>query len=157
MTGLRYYRILRDLSREELAEQVGCRAETIYLYERVYGAEGRGRSSTWMDFSACLDVPVQELLKTGFPDIVDRKDRRTIRWSKTANTENPITIYHRTHRLTYLELAQRFGRTTRECGRLACVAPLASKKHIKALASYEGISEKAFLRKYSPKTNNKKG
>ena len=148
MTGLAYYRIQKDLSCKELAEQAGCATGTVCLYEKL-AMEGKGRSSLWMEFSTCLGVPVEELLKTDFPDVIDRKNGRTIRWSKTANPDNPVTIYYRRHRLSYLELAERLGRTTRECARKACAAETPSKKHIKKLAAFEGISEKAFLCEYS--------
>lgn len=149
MTGLAYHRILQDLSCKELAEQVGCTKDSVRLYEKHLAPQKKGRSSLWLAFSDCLKVPVQELLKTDFPDLTDRKNGRTIRWSKTANPCNPITIYYRTHRLSYRELAERLGRTSRECARKACTAQRASQKHIKALTKYEGISEKAFLRKYA--------
>ena len=154
MTGLKYYRIQKNLSSEELAKLTGYTVGSIRLYEKM-AAEGRGRSSLWIAFSDVLGVPVQELLRCDLPEIIDRKNRRTIRWSKTANSNNPITIYYRVHRLSYYELAQRLGNTTRECGRVVCSAPKASPKHIKALARYEGVSEQAFLRKYSPQMNNK--
>ena len=153
MTGLAYYRIQRDLSRKELAELIGCATETVYLYEKL-AQDGKGRSSLWLDFSDCLEVPVQELLKIGFPDVVDRNNGRTVRWSKTANPNNPITNYYRTHRLSYKELAERLGYTSRECGRKACTAKVPLRKHIRALASYEGISEHEFIKKYS---NEKEG
>ena len=154
MVGLAYYRIQNNLTYEDLAKQTGYTPGSIRLYEKL-AAERKGRSSLWLMFSDCLGVSVQELLRTDFPELVDRNNHRIIRWSKTANPNNPITIYYREHRLSYLELARRLGNDSRESGRVVCSRPKASTKHIKALARYEGISEQAFLRKYSPKNYTK--
>ena len=156
MTGLEYYRIKKDLSRKALAEQVGCTESSVRLYERL-ASQGKGRSSLWVAFSDYLGVSVAELLKSDFPGVPDRNNQMYFRKSKTANSENPITVYYRAHRLSYRELAERMGYTTRECGRKACAAERASPQHIRALAEYEGISVSAFVRKYSSNTKEKEG
>lgn len=153
MTGLAYYRIQRDLSRKEFAKQVGSTESNVRAYEEQFAPQGRGRSSLWLAFSDYLGVSVEELLKSDFPDIPDRNNQMFYRPSKTANPHNPVTVYYRTHRLSYQELAERLGRTSRECARKACAAQKASRKHIRALAKHEGITEKAFLSKYSLNVN----
>ena len=155
LSGLAYYRIERDMSRKKLAERVGTTTKTVALYEKL-AWEGKGRSSLWMAFSDCLGVPVQELLKTEFQDVVDRNNGRKLRESRTANSSNPITNYYRIHRLSYQELAERLGKTSREFARLVCASENPQAKYIKALAEHEGISEKAFIRKYSANVSNSK-
>ena len=154
MIGLAYYRIQRDLSRREFAKQVGTTEGSVRTYEERLAPQGRGCSSLWLTFSDYFGVSVEELLKSDYPDIPDRNNQMLYRKSRTANPSNPVTVYYRTHRLSYRELAELLGKTSRECGRKACAAQQASRKHIRTLAKYEGISEEEFIRKYS---NEKEG
>ena len=150
MTGLEFYRIKKDLSRNELAEQVGCVTATVALYEKLV-QEGKGRSSLWLTFSNALGVPVSELMRTDLPELVDRKNGWLNRPSRTANPDNPIAVYRAAKHLTYGEISEIIGCTTREAGRLACAKTTPSKKHIVALARYEKMSPEEFIRKYRRK------
>lgn len=151
MVGLEYFRIKSGLSCQELAQLAGVSSTRVSSYVN-YARKGcgpRGRSHVWLAFSNALSVPVDDLLKTTYPELIDRTNRLKFRDAKTANSANPITQYKLRHCLSLPELAARLGKTSRECARLACAADTPSDKHIQALAAYEGISVYEFLKTYA--------
>lgn len=151
MVGLEYFRIEKNLSCQELAQLAGVPPTCVSSYVNYarQGSGSRGRSHVWLAFSNALTTPVDDLLRSDYPDLIDRTNRLKFREAKTANNSNPITQYKRRHRLSLPELAVRLGKTSRECARLACAADVPSDKHIRALAAYEGISVREFLNTYT--------
>jgi len=151
MVGLEYFRIKRGLSCQELAQLAGVSSTRVFSYVNYArkGGGSRGRSHVWLAFSNALTTPVDDLLRSDYPGLIDRTNRLKFREAKTANNSNPITQYKLRHCLSLPELAARLGKTSRECARLACAADIPADKHIRALAAYEGISVREFLNTYT--------
>ena len=148
MTGLAYHRISQDLSCRELAKKVDCPEGSVRFYEKHLIPQRKGRSSLYIAFSDALGVPIQELLRTDMPQLVDRKSGLIVRPGRTANPGNPIAVYRSRHRLTFKEIAVLLGNTTREAGRLACARAEALEEHIVKIAAHEKLTPKEFTKKY---------
>lgn len=147
MNGVAYYRIKRGLSLATLSEVAGVGIPTMERYESTDG-NYRGNGNVYLRLSDALGVPIVELIRENYPDIPDPTAKRKQLPSRTANPANPITRYREAHQLSFKELAQRLGNTTRESGRKACHRNVPLNEHIEALASYEGITSAEFYIKY---------
>ena len=152
MTGLEHYRIKRCFSRKELAKRANISITTIYSYENCAHC---GNGETYLCLSNVLGVPIDELLRENFPEMKNVTVPRAFRTSVTANQNNLVNAYREANCLSFKALADRLGKTSRECGRQACVAELPLDKHVQALATYEGITPEKFITIYSAKKGKK--
>lgn len=110
----------------------GTMKRSVVLYERVAEVFG---------------VEISQLLQTYDVSELGAHDR-IIYPSRTENLNNCVAVYRRRHGLTLAQLGQRLGGKTRECARQACASDRPPRKHIQALAAYEGVTPEAFCRKY---------
>lgn len=149
MKVLRKHRVDMGISQAELAALANVSYETIRKYEDP-DYSGCGNAEIYLRLSDILVVPIDELLRTDYPETADGLAGHGMRRSSTAVNENPVTVYRNEHKLTFREVASRLGRTSRECGRKACAAKVPLGQHINALAIYEGITPEELLARYSP-------
>lgn len=148
MNGIAYHRIKQNLSKKSLAEAAGITESILVRYERNDDIANR-TVGIYLHLSDALSVKVVDLIRTDYPDLVDRTSMMKALPSKGENLQNPIACYRRIQRLTYEELAFRLGRTTRECGRRICQTATPNAKHLKTLAAREHMTVQAFTKKYS--------
>lgn len=147
MNGVKYYRLMKRLSREKLAALSGVSIPTLGKMENVR-QPGRIYSSNYKKTAKVLCISVDDLIKNDYPD-PKNGPKRSAYPSRTENLNNCISVYRRRHLLTYEKLAFRLGLKTRERARQICADNVPNKKHILILAKYENISAEEFIRKYS--------
>jgi|LSQX01.1.fsa_nt_gb transcriptional regulator with XRE-family HTH domain len=149
MTGVKYYRILNQLSREKLAEITGISIGTIKKMERI-SDPSRICSSNYRRVSKALEVSVEDLIKSDYPDSEDGGPVRAPRKSRADNKCNCISIFRTKKGLTYERLAYYMGFGSRQrAHQLCCSEEDKCEKHIEILSRHENISTKEFKEKYS--------
>ncbi len=154
MVGLAYYRIHEGLSKQKLAEMTELSTFTINKYEH-YASIENGMCCVWMKFSDCLNVSVEELLRTDLPDLEDFTDLRKVgKTSDTVNPNNPIAIYRDQERISFQKLAEQLNVPHKECARQICVRKMPKRKYLETFAQYEHITVNEFIRRYH-NTNTK--
>lgn len=150
MNGVRHYRIQLGLPRSRLAELADVSITTIAAMEQMHEPYGI-YTYNYMKVREVLGAPLDELVRDDYSDREDAGYASVPRESQTENHDNCISVYRNMKKLSFQKLAERLGATSRECGRLACAASEPLEKHIRALAEYEGIWAKDFIKLYSPK------
>ena len=145
MYGIEYQRLRCRFSVREFAKRAGV--SFVYV--------NRACQNPWVisghiaiKLADALGVSIDELVRVYEGEEVDNFSHRAAVRSRTANPGNCLERYRIANRLTFAELARRLGNTSREAGRKACLQEKPLRKHIHAIAKYEGISEEAFREKY---------
>lgn len=156
MSGVKYYRIKRGLSREMLSMIVGISIPTLKKMENSK-IPGTISALKYIKVANALEVTPDELIRSNFPDFGDDFPKRSPYLSKTEDLSNCISVYRRVNSLTYQGLATRLGITSRERARQICSEKIPIFKHLETIARYENISTIDFIKKYSmikEKVNN---
>ena len=146
INGMLYWRKKRRLTAAELAEQAGLSCATIL------GLEHEIRLSTsltvYKSVADALGVTVEMLLKDyDSCELKDGENRRKKTRREFGNSA--VAVYCEKHNLTYSQLADRLGLTSRERARQLCQGETASVKHIKTLAEYEDLTIEDFCELYA--------
>ena len=147
MNGLKYHRLRKRLPQSTLAKQSGVCIPTI---EKIEANEHPDTiyTTTYIKLSDALKVTIDDLLRQDYPDDILENNCKAGYISNTENSNNCITVYRHTRRLTFDALGRRLGKT-RECARKACARARPLHKHIMILAEYENMSIEKFIDKFS--------
>lgn len=94
----------------ETAKAAGITENTLARYERNDDIAQRS-VQIYLNLSDALSVKVSDLIRSDYPDLIDRTSMMKSLPSRGENLQNPIACYRRIQRLTYEELAVRLGRT----------------------------------------------
>ena len=146
MNGIYYWRKKSGLTVSELAELSGLSTTSIRKLEKQISTSTT--LSIYMMIADALGKSVDQLLETYDPHTLNAGESRR-KSSRRALDGNMIALYCRRENLSYQQLADRLGVTSRERARQLCRAQDTPKKHLARLAAYEEISESEFLRRYA--------
>lgn len=148
MTGIKYFRILKQKSREKLAEMTGISIPTLKKMERV-SDPSRICASNYRKVSMALKVSVEDLIRCDYPDPEDGGPVRTSRKSKVDNKCNCISIFRIKKGLTYQRLADYMELGSRQRAHQLCCEENICTKYVEILSRQENISTEEFIKKYS--------
>lgn len=146
INGILFWRKKRRLTAAELAGQAGVSCSTIRSLEQEI------RLSTsltvYKSVADALGVTVEMLLENydtcALEDGENRRKRARREFGNSA-----VAVYCEKHNLTYSQLADRLGLTSRERARQLCQGETASVKHIRKLAEYEDLTIEDFCELYA--------
>lgn len=153
MNGLTYWRCKKRMTRQALATAAKLNHYTLSLIEKK-GFSDATRASTLVSLAEVLGVTVDQLIDQYDGRDLEEGDRGTYSCN-SDNSDNPISVYRREKNLSFKLLAPRLHVTTVEAARQACKRSKPSKKHLKRLSDYEGITIKEFEQKYGGVVNDK--
>ncbi len=146
MTGVHYWRCKRRLTSTALVKLCGVNEKTLRNMEREF--QPAVSLHQYIKVAEALQTSVESIFEI-YPENAlndsDRPDRSGLANSPVVNL---IGQYRKQQNLTYKQLAERYGATSREFGRLLCNAPKPSKAAIKAFADFEKISVEEFEKLY---------
>ena len=148
MNGVKYHRLLSGTKIATLAEITGLSVGTVKNMQRPNKAN-RVSASSYSKVANVLNVPIDELLKEGYPESGVGVHIRALYPSRTGNVRNHIFIYRKEKNMSCQQLADILGLTSRERARQLCSTKVSAKKHLETLAKREGLSIEEFKRKYS--------
>ncbi len=142
MTGVFYWRRERSLSEDQLADLTDVSVWTIQALEKKI--KSTTCFSVYCRIAEVLDVSIENL----FAEYNYPVEKRRGRERKKLDC-NAIAVYCREHNITYQQLADRLGLTSRERARQICRANVVSEKHINRLAKFEGLTAEEFCERYA--------
>ena len=145
MNGIQYCRKKNRMSIKELAGKAEVCPMTISKLEKA--DQIRVSCLTLHRIACALGVTMDDLLKN-YPDELITPSDRTPFPQRTGCPTNCVSNYRLAHNLSHEELGRRLGNRTRSLSQIACKLETPKDKHVKALAAWEGISDKAFREKY---------
>lgn len=145
MTGIQYWRIVKNITPRELATAAGISIWTLLSLEKEI-KESTGLN-VYSGIAAALGVTIEMVISEyDKPDGIVNIRRGKCRKELDGNV---VAVYCKRKNLTFQELADQLGVTSRERARQICRAPEVSKKHISKLAEIEGLSLEEFNVKYA--------
>ena len=148
MTGVKYFRILSQMSREKLAEITGISIPTLKKMEMT-SDPSRICASNYRKVSMALRVSADDLIRCDYPDSKDGGPVRTSRKSRVDNKHNCISIFRVKKGLTYQRLADCMKLASRQRAHQLCCEEKPLTEHIEILAQRENMSTGEFIKKYS--------
>lgn len=148
MTGIKYFRILSQMSREKLAEVTGISIPTLKKMEEA-SDPSRICASNYRKVSTVLGVSADDLIRCDYPDAEDGGPVRTSRKSRADNKYNCISVFRARKGLTYQRLADCMGLGSRQRAHQLCCEEKLLIQHIAILARRENISAGEFIKEYS--------
>lgn len=148
MTGIKYFRILSQVSREKLAEITEISIPTLKKMEKA-SDPSRICASNYRRVSMALRVSVENLIRCDYPDAQDGGPVRTSRKSRADNKDNCISVFRMKKGLTYQRLADCMDLGSRQRAHQICCEGTPLTEHVEVLAQRENISTEEFIKKYS--------
>lgn len=148
MTGVKYYRILNQMSREKLVEITGISIPTLKKMESASDPK-RICASHYRKVSLALQVSADDLIRNDYPDSKGGGPVRTSRKSKVDNKNNCISIFRIKKGLTYQRLADYMKLSSRQRAHQLCCEEKPLTEYIEILAQCENMSAEEFIKKYS--------
>ena len=148
MYGFEYHRDKRHLTQVELAKQAGLALVTIVKLEREIPESTP--SGTIFALASALQISMAETIRI-YPNNALALGDHPVVFSTSGHAGNYLNRYREEKNLTFKELAELIGNSSREAGRIACARPAPLTKHVKALATHEGISVDEFEAQYGDK------
>ena len=149
MTGVRYWRQKRRLSKKVLSEKTGVSPAFIANAEEEISP--MSLFSHYILLAKALDVTIDQLFEKYDDADLSYGDHGTYRAKKRAHSvANCIAEYRIVENFTYQELSSILGITSREGARKICNASSPPSKHIKAIAERENLPVDVFIHRYSP-------
>lgn len=147
MSGFRYWRHKRRLTLQELAQAAGCAPAFLILQERK--ANLSASSALVASVAGALDVTMEELFQEYPEEALEAGDHHGNRSRVGGRPLNAVGRYRLAHNLTYRELADRLGVTSRQSAQALCVSPRPSLRFLERLAALENMTVEEFLCHYS--------
>lgn len=144
MTGLQYYRLLRGMTQEELAQKANLVGATVNRIE--IGFTKNPIASTLLALAIALDCSIEELRRE-YPD--DALASRMARNTRITNEGNVVLAYKNSTRATFASLGK-ILHLSHEGARMVCKHAKAKDKHVLRLAEYEKTSVQKLLDTYLP-------
>lgn len=150
ITGIKYWRRKKRFTRKELSKRAAVSENFITNAEKEISPQTV--FSTYIKLANALSVPLDDLLKEYDDSQLDYCDHATYLFKKKRPPENAncIAKYRIDENLTYQQLSEILGITSREGARKICNSSCPSSKHLKTVAAREGISVEEFLFRYTP-------
>ena len=148
MTGVKYYRILHKLSREKLAALTSISIPTLKKMEDTSNPS-RICASHYRKVSLALQVSVDKLVRSDFPDPNNGGPNRIPRKSKVDNKNNCISVFRLKKGMTYQRLADYMKLSSRQRAHQICCYEKPLTKHVEMLARCQNMSVADFMKKYS--------
>ena len=145
VTGVKYWRFKRHITRKSLAKQSGIVEMTLKDMEEDFFFSRP--SCFYMRIAAALNVTVDDLAQS-YPVSMLAAGDRYVRKSTSANPNNCLAVYKMVHHLNNEQMANLLGLAGRESARKVCERDVPQEKYVKRLAQYEGISEEEFIFRY---------
>lgn len=146
MNGIYYWRKKCGLTVKELAELSGLSIVSIQKLEKQVCKTTT--LSAYMKIADALGRTVDQLLDSYDPHTLNAGESRR-KSSRKALEGNIIALYCRHEDLSYQQLANRLGVTSRERARQLCRTQDAPEKHVSRLAAYEAIPVEEFIKRYA--------
>jgi transcriptional regulator with XRE-family HTH domain len=132
----------------------GMHLSTFKTYENP-DVPAPGSGDTYLRISNALRVPIDELLRTDFPELPDPTHGKKADF-KGDNETNIVARYRKAQSLTFSELGVRIGNVSRQAAKMACKRNAALSHHIKLLSIYEGVTPKDLIKKYEASAEGSK-
>lgn len=142
--GIRYYRKKRRFTYAQLAELAGV---SLPALSQAVNNPLHCTTTILAKLCAALEITIDEAFRLFPEDELAEGDHPTYT-SKIEDKTNCVAYYRSVHNLTFAQLSERLGYTSREASRVACAKAVPSEKNIQALADYEGITSADFLIRY---------
>ena len=140
MTGIWVERRRKGLSAAKLAAMVGVTPASIRKWEREIPP--RLSAQHLIALADALDVLIDDLVKTYNDVLTPNEDR--VPYECKVPPGNCIEIYRRRKMLSYRQLADRMGVSTKQGASQICRAKKPSPKYLARLAALEGVSPTKF-------------